>query len=335
MLASTAYIAWLFLFRAGSPEAPSGSRRGIGLLRIAIIIQAFGALIDWVLMLATPWAGISAIPIAAVPMAVLASMALGREGIDAMRERNRMEREMEIASGIQHSLLPPNVVSVPGFDVAAWSQPAYRTGGDTCDVFPLPGNRLLVMLADVSSHGLGPALIASEVRALLRALTGHCNRPDEILKEMRRLLALDLQEGQMITCFVALLDPASASVSYASAGQGPIMHYVRSRDRIDAQHATELPLLPLEIPRGAGLSGAPVRVSMAPGDFLAVFSDGFYEAANAKDEQFSIPRLLSALSAHHDLAPADMIICVRREVEAFVGPQEQADDMTAIVLRKL
>lgn len=246
-----------------------------------------------------------------------------------------MEREMEIASGIQHGLLPPNVVSVPGFDVAAWSQPAYRTGGDTCDVFPLPGNRLLVMLADVSSHGLGPALIASEVRAVLRALTGHCKGPDEILKEMRRLLALDLQEGQMITCFVALLDPASASVSYASAGQGPIMHYVRSRDRIDAQRATELPLLRALATGEEGLPRGFVRLCMAPGDFLAVFSDGFYEAVNAKDEQFSIRRLLSALSAHQDLAPADMIICVRQEVEAFVGPQEQADDMTAVVLKRL
>ncbi len=120
---------------------------------------------------------------------------------------------------LQQGLLPDGPPSISGFDVAGFSAPADETGGDTYDFLALPDGRWLMAVADASGHGIGPALVIAETRAMLRAISvGGCELAT-VLHTVNGLLAGDLEDGRFVTCFLGILDPAKALMTYAAAGQ--------------------------------------------------------------------------------------------------------------------
>ena len=86
-----------------------------------------------------------------------------------MAQREKVEGDLEMARGIQRGLLPESAPSVDGYEIAGWNQPADQTGGDYYDLLRFPTGQLLVAIADVTGHGIGPALITAVFRAYLRA----------------------------------------------------------------------------------------------------------------------------------------------------------------------
>ncbi|KPK83014.1 MAG: hypothetical protein AMJ81_08560, partial [Phycisphaerae bacterium SM23_33] len=143
-------------------------------------------------------------------------------------EKLRMEQSLAIAREIQQDLLPRQNPQVAGFDMAGASWPADETGGDIYDFFDLGGGRWTLMLADATGHGVGPALVIAEARAMLRALSSSAHaggRPTAaeldipaVLTRVNDLLIEDLDSSRFVTCFFALLDAAAGLVRYASAG---------------------------------------------------------------------------------------------------------------------
>jgi len=238
-----------------------------------------------------------------------------------------------MASRIQRGLLPKESPALAGFEMAGWSRSAEEAGGDTYDFFPLPDGRWMVTLADASGHGIGPALIISETRAMLRAFGTRCPDALEVLREVRALLETDLPEGQFVTCFLGLLDPAAGVLCYASAGQGPVIFYERATGRFEREIATHLPL-PLAHPGGPDPAAVLRERRFAPGDLLVLASDGFWETTGPDGRPFGIPRLVDVLDRGRDLSAAEIIALARREVDRFVHPNKHADDLTMVVLRK-
>lgn len=311
----------------------SGSLRQIGLVRAAFVAVAVGAFLD-LIMGALGWTGCPMTPYAFMFTAALVSWSLVRERLETDRHKHRMEEQLRIAGEIQRGLLPTGSPDVSGFTLAGWSRAAESAGGDTYDFLQLPGGQWMVSLADASGHGVGPALIADETRAMLRALAVRSRDAAGILQELDALLALDLPECHFVTCFLGLLDPASATLSYASAGQGPILFYEAASDRIRHEAATDLPLMPLGIVGLKHARQAPRQHKFETGTFLAIVSDGLYEAANASGQQFGILRLAQALYRHRHLPPGEMITTVWHDVDAFCAGADQQDDMTMVVLKK-
>ena len=246
-------------------------------------------------------------------------------------EKQRMQRAMEIAREIQRGLLPKAMPEIPGFDIAGFSQPADETGGDIYDFLPLDEQRLGIMVADATGHGIGPALVVAETRAMLRALGGRSGDVPLTLATANDLLAADLGDARFVTCFFGLLDAADSTLRFASAGHGPILRYQGRTDSFEQVPATALPLGVLE---GIGFDKM-VAWPLEPGDFAAILTDGLFEASNAASEQFGIERVMELLRCVKDTSAAEMVEMLRMTVMSYTGDLPQADDLTAVVVRKL
>ncbi len=251
-------------------------------------------------------------------------------------EKQRMEHALQIARQIQQDILPKENPQIAGFDVAGWSGPADETGGDIYDFLDLGEGRWTFMLADATGHGVGPALVVAEARAMLRALSkGLCESDTDldipaVMARVNDLLTADLGQSRFVTCFFALLDGPGGSVRYVSAGQGPIIFYDRAADRFDELPATALPLGIME---GTEFDEQ-VERRLAPGDMMVVTTDGFFEAADSEDELFGIERMCQIIRRCRDLTADEIIQNLRQKVFEFTGPVPQADDLTAIIVKK-
>lgn len=263
-------------------------------------------------------------------LAAQAGVALQRARlIEHYVRKQEMERAMQIARDIQRGLLPDGPPGIDGFDIAGFSEPADDTGGDTYDFLALGDGRWLLAVADASGHGIGPALVIAQTRAMLRAIGLQGSDVPVVLQTTNDLLCRDL-EGRFVTCFLGMLDPATGGLTYASAGHGPFLFYNRKADEFSELSATGLPL-------GIMNETEYDKVTIdefSPGDFLIITTDGFFEAANPAGELFGIPRMTDVLRRDRELPVAEMIDNLHKAVIQFAAGQPQADDLTAIVIRK-
>ena len=246
-------------------------------------------------------------------------------------EKQRIERDLNIARDIQKGLLPNENPKVEGFDVAGWNKPADETGGDCYDYLVLPNGSLAITIADATGHGIGPALMIAECRALFRATTSLSLDLTEITTRVNRLLCEDLPDDRFVTAFFGLLDPRTSTLSYLSAGHGPLVRYTREGDTLEEFSADGPPLgilADIDWP-------APNTFAMAPGDMMILVTDGFFEWQNTAKEQFGMKRLFEVIRRHRHAPSAEIIEHLHEAVLAFVDGRPQDDDLTAVIIKKL
>ncbi len=250
--------------------------------------------------------------------------------LEQYAEKQRLQADLNIARDIQRNLLPERPPEVPGFDLAGFNQPADETGGDCYDFMPLEDGCVGITIADATGHGIGPALVIAECRALFRATIGLSRDLAANVCRINDLLCEDLPSDRFVTAFFGLLDPADGSLVHHSAGHGPLIQYRRAEDRF-----TELKPsgIPLGIMRGARFD-APQRLVMSPGDLMVLVTDGFLEWARADGEQFGAARLEQTVRRHRDEPSAAIIDAIREAVLSFAAGTPQADDLTAVVIRR-
>ena len=264
-------------------------------------------------------------------LAAQAGVALQRARlIRAFLEKQEMDRAMALARDIQQQALPERPPAIEGFDVAGLSEPADATGGDTYDFMCLDDGRCTFMIADATGHGIGPALVIATMRSMLRAVAQHSCDVPTVLRTVNDLLSEDLDDGRFVTCFYSVLDHVSATLSWASAGHGPILLYNRQADTFTEAEGTGLPL---GIFAGSDYCGARM-LQMQPGDFVAVTTDGFFEAANEQGEPFGVERMMTRLRRDRDLPAETMLRNLHRSVSRFAPTGAGADDRTGILIKK-
>lgn len=240
-----------------------------------------------------------------------------------------MEQELDIARRIQQALLPAVTPCLRGFDLAGWSQPCAETGGDIYDLFTIREGLLGFLLGDATGHGIGPALMISETRAAVRALAATTQDLNRILAGANDLLVQDAPDGRFVTIFAGLIDGASQTVHYSSAGQGPSFLLADEGRRIETIGSTGLPLGVLP-----GQKWPQVELKMNPGDILLVISDGIIECANRANEQLGNDRFVAAVAAHRHDTAAEIVAVIAALTEEFAAGEPFRDDRTAIVLRR-
>src|ERR1700730_17170206 len=249
---------------------------------------------------------------------------------ESRRELDRLEHDLSVAHSIQQSLLPGSMPEIEGFEVGAWNKPADQTGGDYYDWQRLPDGKTLVALADVTGHGIGPALLAAVCRAYSRA---HFQVGTELMKTMGEInaaLAADVTEGRFITFVAAVCDPNTPSVEILSAGQRPLFFDGSRKDRLDCGEAQGPPL-------GVSptlLSEPPRILNLSPGDLVVLTTDGFLEWANSQAEFFGVQRLTQTIRATRGKPPAEIIDSLYQAVIRFSGGTPQKDDLTAVVIKR-
>lgn len=251
--------------------------------------------------------------------------------LDAYADKLRMERDLALAQEIQRSLLPDKDPKVDGFDIGGWSQAADETGGDFFDFIDLSEGRLGLVLADASGHGIGPALVAAECRALLRALAPTDFDIGTVMTRTNAILEQDLAPGRFITTFFGILDPKQASLIYVSGGQAPLLLYRSGTGERISLDATSLPLGIISF-----FDGSPAPpIQLDSGDLFVLLTDGFHEWANHDGDDFGVDRVFDVIESNQRASSQEMIRALHEAVVAFADGTPQTDDLTAIIIKKL
>ncbi len=245
-----------------------------------------------------------------------------------LRSLLKLERDLQLARQIQKRTFPDVIPDLRGFRIDAWSEPAEETGGDTYDVVQR-GDRVVLLLADATGHGIGPAISVTQVRSMLRMAVQLGADLATIVRDLNEQLYADLPDGRFITAWLGEIDIAAGTLTSFSAGQAPIVRYDAAGGRCVALPADTLPLgvvadLPVEI-------GEPHK--LAGGDIVAVISDGIYEAVDATGAQFGVDRVTQIITSNHDGSPTEIIAALREAVGVFTGDTAAADDRTGIVIK--
>jgi phosphoserine phosphatase len=268
----------------------------------------------------------------ATDLGMLAGIAIQRQMLlDEYAEKQRLQRDLSLARDIQQKLLPKESPTASGYDIAGWNKPADDTGGDCFDYVTFDDGRIGVLLADVTGHGIGPALIAAECRALVRALASVSSCPSKILTQANRLICEDLDSGRFVTTFFGVLDPKRHVVDYLSAGHGPLLHYVAKTGVCEELSATTFPMgIVDEIDE---TPGEPIQLAL--GDMMILVTDGFFEWADESGALFGTERLAKVIHESREAPSAEIIQNMRRAVTRFGGRVPQSDDLTAVILKRL
>lgn len=254
-------------------------------------------------------------------------------------ERNRRHHAEEVmrdtseefraAQEIQQRLYPAHAPVLPGFDIAGALYPAKATAGDYFDYIPMLNDCLGLVVGDVSSHGMGPALLMSETRACLRTLTQIHSDVGEILTRANRLLAADTSDFHFVTLAMARLDPQDRSMVYASAGQrGYLLHPGIDVTILDSTS------LPLGVRPETIVPTAPPIV-LQPGDLVTFFTDGVAEAESPGRVRFGVARALQVIRSERDKSAKEIIDILHEQVLGFCRSQPPSDDITIVVAKVL
>jgi sigma-B regulation protein RsbU (phosphoserine phosphatase) len=253
-------------------------------------------------------------------------------------EKKRLEEELRIARQIQMSLLPRGQLEVPGLAVTALCVPAREVGGDYYDFFPLPSDKLGVLIADVSGKGTSAALYMAELKGLVLSLSQIYQSPRQLLMEVNRIISENLDSRSFITMTYAVLDLHGGTMTYARAGHTPLI-YMRAgaTDGNDVQV-----LVPNGMVLGLRIPGAEDKfaelleedqLDLGTGDVIVFYTDGITEAMNAESDLFGELRLSRIVEEHGHLESGELRERILREIEAFVGSADQHDDMTMILMK--
>ena len=249
---------------------------------------------------------------------------LHREAI----EREKIERELELAAAIQREILPRSLPDVPGVELAAANLPTRQVGGDYFDLFPLSRGRLGFLVADVSGKGVPAALLVSTVHAAVHLQIDEAKTVAELIERIDRHLQRFSATRKFLTLFFGLLEPDSGLLRYVSAGHNPAL--VAGADgRIERVESTGVPIgiLPHATWREETLT-------LGAGDLVAVYTDGLTEAVNEADEEFGLERL-SRLVAEGSRRPVQQLCdSIFAGVADFASGMPQYDDQTLLLVRR-
>lgn len=265
-------------------------------------------------------------------LAAQAAVVLHRATItEQMLASERLDREITVARDVQMGTLPKSMPKMKGYDFGGAFAPTDQTGGDLYDFVPLDDKQLFLLMGDATGHGIGPALSATQVRAMLRVAIRLNSSLDDAFVHINDQLCEDLPDDRFVTGFFGLLDSTSNTVSFHSGGQGPIMHFHASRNEYDWHPATTFPLG--YMPQTD--LGDAVVATLEPGDMLGLISDGIYEYENESGLQFGQQGVINILDNNREADTQDLVNMIMEGARQHGGEAPQADDITIVLARRL
>jgi phosphoserine phosphatase RsbU/P len=241
-----------------------------------------------------------------------------------------LRQEVQIAAEVQRSILPAAMPQVPGYAMYGLFRPASATGGDTFDL-ALLDQGLLVVLADATGHGIGPALSVVQMHAMLRMAFSLGADLERAFRHVNDRLADTLPDGRFVTAIIGLLDPDRHCLRFLSGGQGPILHFRAAQMSCTAHRATSFPMGAMKI---QALRPA-VSIDLSPGDWIVLLSDGIYEHEDVDGQQFGRARVEQILHDHHQDTPPDLAARLLAAVQAHARGAVQDDDITMVLIRRM
>ncbi len=248
-------------------------------------------------------------------------------------QRERVNRELEIARDVQERLFPQQLPAIAGLDYFATCRPAFRVGGDYYDFLALREEKLGIAIGDVSGKGIGAALMMASLQASLRGQLLYGNRElTRLLASINRLMYEVSEADRYATLFYAEYDAGRSCLSYVNAGHNAPMLCHKCEGKWEVRRLeTGGPVVGL-LPE---ISFQQATVELKIRDLLVAFTDGVTEAMNAAGELFGEQRLMKAIQGCDGLTAADIAKHVLQAVDTFVGSAPQRDDITLVVMRRI
>ena len=257
----------------------------------------------------------------------LRNMAEWREALQSRDRLVALQNELDVARGMQQSILPTRFPKDPSYAVYGKMQPARNVGGDFFDVMYLNDGRVGLAVADVSDKGVPAALFMMSSRTLLKGAAIGVGLPGEVLREVNDLLIEDNEGGMFVTLLYAVYDPSSRELTYANGGHNSplVVHPDGTSALFPLTDGIALGIAP-------DLSYKQNTVTLSPGDSVIFYTDGVTEAMNSEEEEFGLDPLSEFFRTNPPENPEETTAAVFDAVNAFAGEMAQSDDITCLVL---
>jgi phosphoserine phosphatase RsbU/P len=265
-------------------------------------------------------------------LATLASVAAIRVEnatlVETRLERERLERELALASEIQQRFQPTAPPQIEGYELQGISFPCYEIGGDYYDFIEREDGRLVIALGDVSGKGTAAALLMSSLHAAVHAQSASHDSIVATISAVNRYLADNIPANRFVTLFYAELDPESGALSFLNAGHNPplIVHAAGTVEQLASGG------LPLGIKRDAEYREG--RTIMQRGDVLVIYSDGVTEANSPSGEEFGATRLYEVVSRNVNASAAGIRDRIESSLTKFAQGTSAADDITLVIVKR-
>jgi serine phosphatase RsbU (regulator of sigma subunit) len=244
-------------------------------------------------------------------------------------ESERIKHQLAQARDLQAHLLPIAPPEIEGYDLTGISFPCYEVGGDYFDFIRCPDGDVVVAVGDVCGKGMEAALLMSALHASVRAHVHSSTSVAEAVAAINRYLVEMTAPNRFATLWLARLDPRAHALRYTNAGHNPPL-LMRADGTAEFLERGGIPVGVL-----SEAAYEEVRVELAPGDVLVLFSDGVSESSNEQGEEFGVARLVEVVRRHRDQRAAVVRDRVEEALSHFVGRARPADDMTLVILKRV
>ena len=241
-------------------------------------------------------------------------------------EKDRLERQVQIAAEVQRRMMPAKAPKVAGLDIAALYVPCFELGGDFYDFIPLGDHSIGITVADVVGKGLPASLLMASVRAAMRAQADNVYDLDEIVSRVNKSMSLDMRSNEFITLWYGVLDYRNRQLTYSSAGHEPAILIRDGKMR--------------ELGTGGMVIGVDPEqrydkevVQMQKGDVLWIYTDGVPDAMNYAGDKFGKTRMRDSLMKYVGESAEQICRQMLWETRRFVGLNRRTDDTTIVVVK--
>lgn len=264
-------------------------------------------------------------------LSIHAALALENARLHASAiERERQSREILLVQEVQRAYQPERAtLEIEGLRAAGLNVLCEDASGDYYDFIPLEDGRHVVVIGDVSGHGLKSALVMAQARAFLRAFTATVSPLPSVVNRLDACLARDLSRGLFMCMFVAVCDPKTGRMEYCNAGHPPGL--LRRHD------GSVEPLMPTGrilgvLPDPSHVAGP--EIQFASGEMLLLYTDGVTEACAPDGEMFGDDRLVAWLAESAAEGPAELLDALREKVRTWTGEDATTDDLTLVAIQR-
>lgn len=249
--------------------------------------------------------------------------------LDERINRERMERELELATEIQQRFQPAGPPEIAGYDFEGISFSCYEIGGDYYDFVERSDGKVMVALGDVSGKGTAAALLMSSLHAAVHAQISAKSSIEQTITSVNEYLSENTPSNRFVTLFIGELEPQTGKLRFINAGHNPPI-VARASGEIELLEAGGLPLGLMSFAEYE--SG---EISLGHGDVLVVYSDGVSEANNIRDDEFGLDRLKNVIKAHISRPAAAIRDKVESALSEFTGTAPANDDITLVIVKRV
>jgi len=244
-------------------------------------------------------------------------------------EKEKMEKELSLASQIQRDFLPKENPKSKSFEIAGVNVPCYQVGGDYYDFIDIDPKRIGITIADVSGKGVSASLLMASLRAALQSEVHLDYDIEKMMKKLNNFIHRSSSSNKFITFFFSELNKKTSELKYINAGHNPplIIDPKGNVRRLESSGFC-LGMFP-------NVDYKMEKLNLGVGDTVLLFTDGITESRNKNNEEFEEQRMIQLLKKHSKIGAQDLIEKINQELDEFTVGTEQMDDQTIVVIKRV